>query len=565
MEAYPHSILMKYVVFLLCLWLCIPTDAEALGRRRMYYGQPRTEVECVNKVLQCLRYKDSISYYYNFPPFDTLWHMATKNTQQSPQLVAQFNQLKEHPTVLIDLDPFYNKEIMGKFFNVLSKGEDSGLTWKGIVLQRYELQKQEITRGMEGLQGVIPERFKGYLFVRDLTSATTFCITIKEIMKFNGFFYGGQVLNVLQAADIDDYMDKEKSERRFFARQKLEAMQREADSLRGDTLIVSTKELDSLKADSLKLALMSNPMDTNKAKKNKLLSNVVVEEEASKIRKEVVDRKFYKGKFDDEIPVELYVRYMKDAKGKVNNWDALYKFGDMPKYSKLEVTKDNEGKWIFEDIMANMELELDGRAYSGAWTNSENQTGYDVEMTQREISQQKIFELDKILETGTWARLDDQVIKEKEDSTTKRLSRRARKKREEEEAKKPKKTIEEPKEITDETEEAKAVVPPSIKDHTPIKVDSASKQPAPPITPVTDTSKANGNPLPTKLIDQAGPVRSQDTGTLMPPKPPIGSKDFKEIPDKPEPIPPNNQQPALQKTQPEKVKATKNGDDEDEE
>lgn len=545
----------------------MPTNAEAYGRRRMYFGQPRTEVECVNKVLQCLRYKDSVSFYYNFPPFDTLWHMATKNTQRSPELIAQFNQLKEHPTVLIDLDPFYNKEIMGRFFNVLTKGEDSGLTWKGIVLQRYELQKQEITRGMEGLQGVIPERFKGYLFVRDLTSATTFCITIKEIMKFNGYFYGGQVLNVLQAADIDDYMNKEKSERRYFARLKLEAMQREADSLRGDTLIVSTKELDSLKADSIRLALLANPIDTNKAKKNKLLSNVVVEDEASKIRKEVVDRKYYKGKFDDEIPVELYVRYMKDAKGKVNNWDALYKFGDMSKYSKLEVTKDNEGKWIFEDIMANMELELEGRAYSGSWTNSENQTGYDVEMTQREISQQKIFELDKILETGTWARLDDQVIKEKEDSTTKRLSRRARKKKAEEEAKKPTKPAEEPKEITDEMEEAKAVAKPAVKDNTPIKVDSASKQPAPPKAPVPDTTKANNSPAPEppKLVDQAGPVKSQDTANVAPPKPPVGTKEFKEIPDKPEPTPPANDQPSPPKAQPDKAKTTKDGDDEEEE
>jgi len=217
--------------------------------------------------------------------------------------------------------------------------------------------------------------------------------------------------------------------------------------------------------------------------------------------------------------------------------------------------------------MANMELELEGRAYSGSWTNSENQTGYDVEMTQREISQQKIFELDKILETGTWARLDDQVIKEKEDSTTKRLSRRARKKKAEEEAKKPTKPAEEPKEITDEMEEAKAVAKSAVKDNTPIKVDSASKQPAPPKAPVPDTTKANNSPAPgpPKLVDQAGPVKSQDTANVAPPKPPVGTKEFKEIPDKPEPAPATKDQPTPPKAQPDKAKTVKDGDDEEEE
>ncbi|NCX96369.1 MAG: hypothetical protein EBX41_08160 [Chitinophagia bacterium] len=406
------------------------------GKKWIYEGKPRTEVELVHKVLNCLRNKDSMEYYYNFPPFDTLWYLVTHNADRTPEIQAKLSRLKEHPTVLIDLDPFYNHEILGRFCQTLHKGEDSGVNWRGIILQRYELQKQEATIGMEGLEGIVPERFKGYIFVRDLSSATTFCITITEIQKIQGYFYGGQVLNILEAADIDSYMDRERAERRYYARQKLEAAKAAADSANADTTTTSTAQPALANIDSLKPKRDTiPPLDTATARKNKLLSSSVADDDAAKQRREVVDRRFYKGMFDDEIPVELYVRYMKDAKGKVTNWDALYKFGDMPKYIKLDVSKDEEGKWIFEEPVATMDLELQDKVYSGSWTNGINQTGYDVELLQKQISQEKIFELDKILETGTWGRTDQQTINEK-DEDDKKETRKERRKRKREEKKK---------------------------------------------------------------------------------------------------------------------------------
>ncbi len=374
----------------------------------------------MNKVLECLRDKDTASYYYLFPPFDSLWKLVVHNPDQSAETQKELNKLREHPTVLIDLDPFYNHAIIGRFVQALKKGEDSGIQWRGIVSQRFELQKQELTRGMEGLQRVIPERFKGYLFVRDMLSSTTYCITITEIQKINGYYCGGQVLNVLEASNIDQYIAMERAERKHLEKMRHLAEQRATDSVKIDSSKGVASVADSAKAaDSTSKALAKGtngkPTDTAKSKRDLLLSVNPSEDEANRMRREVVDRKFYKGKFDEEIPVELYVRYMKDANGKVTKyWDALYKFGDMPEYVKLDVSKSDEDKWLFEEPVATMELDLNGKTYTGSWTNGENQTGYDAELQQAQISQEKIMRLDKILENGLWGKTDQQSIAEKE-------------------------------------------------------------------------------------------------------------------------------------------------------
>ena len=426
-----------FILFLCFFVYCTP--AEAIGRKHRYNGLPRTEVELMTKVLECLKYKDTISYYNLFPPFDTLWNMVLHNADQTPEAQKELAKLREHPTVLIDLDPYYNHSIIGRYAYVLGKGEDSGLNWKGIVMQRFELQKTSITRGLEGLEHIAPERFKGFLFVRDMLSSTTYCITITEIQKVKGFYYGGQVLNVLEANDIDQYLAREKKEDKYLAKLRQLDAEHKTDSVKvkkdsattqvgslagvdvtSDSFIIAKYLEDSAReAKSANKNLTSTgdvipkmPVDTAKIRKDKLLlSTSVMEDEAGKTRREVVDRKFYKGKFDDEIPVELYVRYMKDVKGKVSGWDGLYKFGDMEQYVKLDITKV-DGKWLFEEPSGTMDLELNNKIYTGSWTGGESQTGYDAELTQKDLSQQKMEMLDRILENGTWGVTDKQKIRE---------------------------------------------------------------------------------------------------------------------------------------------------------
>ena len=415
---------MKYfTVFILCFLLYCGT-ASGIGRRRGYDGPARTEAELARRVLGCLQNKDTISYYHLFPPFDSLWKMVMHNPNQSPEAQKELNQLREHPTVLIEFDPFYNPTIIGRFAAVLKKGEDSGVHWEGLVMKRYELKKQGLSRGMDGLELIAPERYKGYLFVRDMLSSTTFCVTVTEIQKIDGYFFGGQVLNVLEANTIDEYLRKDRAEQEYYDKVSREPKVTIDSAHIADSIKARLAYTDSVRKDSLNAAAslaakgIRPPVDTAK-KKNLLLSMNPVEEDPSKTRKEVVDRRYYSGKFDDEIPVKLYIRYMKDGTGKVSNWDALYKFGDMAQYVKLDVSKA-DGKWIFEEPVATMELELADRVYTGTWTNGGNQTGYDVVLTQKEISQQKLTELDHILETGTWGKTDEQAIEEKKDPEPKK-------------------------------------------------------------------------------------------------------------------------------------------------
>lgn len=352
----------------------------------------------MNNILGCLANKDSVSYFCLFPPFDTLWAQVIYNPDHSPEAVKELNHLKAHPQALLEFDPFYNRNIMARFSHILRKGEDSGIHWNGIVMQRYELNREVNThRELIGYDRIVPERFKGYLFVRDVMGRLTFCITITEIQKINGYFLGGQVINILEASSVDEFLRKEEDEKKYF------------DWLSRNHGVDSTA-IDSAgkkKTDSIALK------DPNK---QDFLSVSNGDDDTVKARREVVARKYYEGKFDDEIPVKLFVRYMKDARtGVVNGYDGLYKFGDQPRYIKLHITKNLDGKWLMEDDLplGIMELELKDKTYTGSWNNSENQTGYDVELKETAASQRKIEQLDKILETGVYGRVDEAATLEK--------------------------------------------------------------------------------------------------------------------------------------------------------
>jgi hypothetical protein len=261
---------------------------------------------------------------------------------------------------------------MDRFLTVLSKGEDSGIHWNGIVIQRYELKMEQLTKDLAGYEKIAPERFMGYLFVKDMIGRMTFCITITEIQKIEGFYFGGQVVNILEASSIDEFKAKEEKERQYF-------------EWRAKNHIIDTPKIDSSR---------SAVMDS--------IIAAAEDEDMSKIRKEVVDRKYYEGKFDNEIPVKLYVRYMKDVhNSKVFYYDGLYKFGDQKSYVRLDITI-TDGKWLMEDDppVGTLELVLKDRIYTGSWLNNENGTGYDVYMRQADLPQRKMEELERILEKG---------------------------------------------------------------------------------------------------------------------------------------------------------------------
>ena len=419
----------KTIFFLLTLLVAFsPIRLDAAKHGRRYRALPDTEGELVGRVLKCLQNQDTIGYFNLFPPFDSLWQMVMHNPDQSPAAVAQLNALKEHPRTLVEFDPYYNPAIMDRFVYVLKKGADSGVNWGNVVLARYELEKEPVThRSMIGYDKVATERFIGYVFIRDIGDRTTFCVTLSEIQKFKGAFVGGQVNNIMEASTIEEYNRRVEYEHNYFVHTAIAeadsaAVQAKADSLHSDS--VKKGFIKIAKADTMKAA------DSLAKKKPNLLSSNSADDDTLKIRREVVDRKYYEGKFDDEMPVELFIRYMKDPNnGSVMFWDALYKFGDQQNYIKLEVTKTGD-KWEFDDDppVGSMELILKNKVYTGSWTNNENQTGYDVVMKETGLPPRKLEKLEKILEEGLAGRTDDATGQDDKATTDKKKNKSKKKK-----------------------------------------------------------------------------------------------------------------------------------------
>lgn len=385
----------------LLVFLLLIASITAFGGRnnkKRYRGLPRTEEGLMHNVLGCLANKDSVSYFYLFPPFDTLWQLVLHNPDRSPEGIKALNNLKEHPQSLIAFDPYYNRSIMTRFYEVLKKGEDSGIHWNSIVMQRFELHKEQATRSLLGYERIASDRFKGYLFVRDVLGRYTFCITITEIQKINGFFFGGQLLNILEASSIDQFNEKEAQEKKYY------------DWLAKNPII------DTPLTDTSKKGAATDTAKTKKIKKTNLSMDDPDDEEKSSVRKEVIDRRYYEGKFDNEIPVKLYIRYLKDrTNNKTYAYDGLYKFGDQVKYVKLYITKSAEGKWTMEDdpSVGTLELTLKDKTYTGSWTNNDNNTGYDAVLTQADLPQKKLEQLENILEKGLSGRVDEEANEEK--------------------------------------------------------------------------------------------------------------------------------------------------------
>ena len=394
------------------VFLMMTGYAQAARHGRRYKKLPDSEGELVGRVLKCLQNQDTIGYFNLFPPFDSLWQMVMHNPDHTPEAQAQLSELKEHPRTLVEFDPYYNPSIMERFGYVLKKGNDSGINWSNIVLARYELEKAGPTRGMTGFDKVAPERFIGYVFIRDIGERSTFCVTLSEIQKFKGAFVGGQVNNIMEASTIEEYNRRVEYERNYYVK----ALSAGADSA------IAAAKADSLHNDSLKRGYIKiAKTDSSKVKadslakkKAALMSGAAPDDDTLKIRREVVDRKYYEGKFDDEIPVELFVRYMRDPQnGSVMYWDALYKFGDQQNYIKLEVTKNGD-KWEFDDDppVGSMELYLKNKVYTGTWINNESQSGYDAVMKETAVAPRKLEKMEKILEEGLSGRSDDPSAQE---------------------------------------------------------------------------------------------------------------------------------------------------------
>ncbi|HEY1030356.1 MAG TPA: hypothetical protein VGD89_01170 [Flavipsychrobacter sp.] len=346
------------------------------------FAQQKSEEALVNKILFTLARQDDSAYAALFPKYEELVKLANSYTSDDVISTNRINQLRSNLQAMQQFDPAFNPEIIADFKAVNKKGIDSGLHWRDMLLARYELEKAYLPKELIGFERVVPYRLRGYIFVQDLLTRRTFCVTVKDIHGYNNVWYGGRVVNVLEAETIDEYQQKLAAEIKV-ERAKLTAM------LYPD---------DTAGAASDSAALLAAA-----AAKQKKAAVDDDEEEKKLVVTEVVERKLYTGKFDNELKVELYVRGLRGSCAEpVCAWQAIYRFQDSDEYIKLDVTRSPDGKFIFtEEDIGVMEVAIKAGKVTGEWTSFKDKTEYIVDLTEKqEVKGRKLLELDTWIESS---------------------------------------------------------------------------------------------------------------------------------------------------------------------
>jgi hypothetical protein len=336
---------------------------------KLAFTQVKSEAVLVNRLLICLSKADDSLYGSLFPKYQMLAETAFKAATKDEQDQQRRHNILSDPEKLRQFDPEYNSQIPISFREILIKGLDSGLHWSDILIVRFELEKTPLPKELVGLEKVVSINLEGYVFIQDLLTRKTFAIPVKSIFCIKDQWYGGHVLDILEADSKEDYVVKKAREKEWLER--------------------------------VRIALLNGDSSLLERKQPKL--TIDEEEEQPKMRTEVLERRLFKGAFDNEIPVELYLRSLKGSCPEAAcAWEALYKIGDADSYIKLEVTRSADGRYIFtEEDVGVMELRLTGSHFQGSWISFKDKTEYDAMLVEKkEIKNRKLFELDDIIENG---------------------------------------------------------------------------------------------------------------------------------------------------------------------
>ncbi len=346
------------LVFILIIFSCKAEHSHA---------QAKSEKVHISFLLAGMQSQNSSVHSRLYPEFDTMFMHLEKHSPQT-----EVANLRADLTKLQKFDPAYNPELLRDFEYVIKKGIDSGLHWRDIILAGYELHKTPLTRNLIGLDKIIELRFHGFIFVEDMLTRRRYCIAVKDVECMKGKWYGGHLINILEAKTIDEYQAKLVIERKKMLHPELFVTVKDTST----NIIVKTDDEDE-------------------------------EEDENKPRKDVVERIYYTGMFDNEIPVELYIRGIKgDCPAVSCSWEAMYKFQDHDEFIKLIVERAPDGKWLFTEDpdVGSMELDLSGDKFTGVWISLKDKTEYEVSFTEKkEVRSKKLFEMDDVIENELYA------------------------------------------------------------------------------------------------------------------------------------------------------------------
>lgn len=335
--------------WLFLLLLVIPALPATAQKKK----KGNTEQQLIFRIISCLANEDANCYLDLFPDIDTLSLLAMKHSDPTSRDYKEMAALQNQPELKLRADSIYKSRVKQGFDNIIAQGKDEGIHWPAIVQVRYELVKA-LPRRDAIYEKMAPTRFTGYLFVLDPLTRKTFGFTVSEMLQMNETWYGGYLGAIYEAASKDEYEDA-------------------------------------------KLAAKHEKKPVTEETKDTTINGKEEEITVNERQKDIGERKLYTGMFDNEIPVQLYVRGLKGTcKEGICTWEAIYKFGDQDDYILLTVTKTEEGKWSFIESppAGSMELTLKNGKYTGNWTSSDNNTGYEVKLTEAPASGKKIERLD---------------------------------------------------------------------------------------------------------------------------------------------------------------------------
>lgn len=326
-------------------------------------AQQKDEAAVISKIFSALQYNDADAYAHLFAGVDSLSEWVVKNAPKNSTSYRKMLSVKNSEQYKAQFDTAIRTESIANFTSFLEKAEPLEINWRETIFIRFELEKMRRGRGLI-TEKIAKLRMMGYVFFKDQLMQKTYCFSVADIMNVNGYWYGGELVNIFEANTKEQYAQRFKEEQK---------------KLRDIALgIIDTTTNESTASDG-------------------------DEHEKPSAMKEVVERRYYKGSFDDEIAVRLYVRYIKGScKEGVCSWEALFKFGDQDGYVKMIVSRTADGKWLFNEELGGMELTLDGKTYTGSYAANSDKTEYEVSFQQVPISPKKLQQLDEILDLGLY-------------------------------------------------------------------------------------------------------------------------------------------------------------------
>lgn len=289
----------------------------------------------IAEMVRCMQRKDTVAYSKLLP------HRLDLQ-QWLPELNAHASRFRSKSRYLSRDDAKEN------FGDALKWGMAEGLHWRTSIFMRFLLEEapdgMRLRRDESNLSV-----YHGYVFLRDQKTGSIYGLSIGNILSAGGKWYLGEVTAVLESKTMEDFGLALKDQKRLVRMQK-GAVVEDEDDPEGDAFL------------------------------------------------EIADRKYYKGYFDEETPVELYVRYLKGRCGApVCKYQALFRIEE-EKWAKMDVEKTPDSVWIFSNARSEMQLAIEGLEFAGFWSANNEKTEYYTRFKEQPISPSYIQTLDALFD-----------------------------------------------------------------------------------------------------------------------------------------------------------------------